>query len=116
MADPKDDPKPGNPHAPAPPATPGDVKRNPIKHPQIIALEKKVSEQEDTISSLTGKLDDVLKSLEDLNIGASSGQTPPSKKRIPVEFERNKFKKADPNPAPETANDNDVDSFLWGKA
>lgn len=84
MAD--DDKNKPAPPAPAPPGTPGDVKRTPIKHPQIIAMEKKLSELEDKTDTLSKAVDGVNEFLEGLNLG---GRTP-----VPI------TKKDDPTPAP----------------
>lgn len=99
-----DDSKPKPPASPAPagPATPDVVKRTPIRHPQIIALEKKVSELEDATGALEEALAGVNSLLESAQIGAPSGQ----KKKIPV---------ADLNkPAATPPEVSDVDKFLWG--
>lgn len=109
MAD--DDKKPTDapkPDPAQPPKTPGEVKRTPIKHPQIIAMEKRISEQQDEIDGLKGWQDEVNGVLEGLEVGAPKGP-----KKIPV---TDPTKPTDPPPKKGILNEigEDIQKFLHG--
>ncbi len=97
-ADPKPDPKPAADPKPAPPPTVAQVKNTPLKHPSVIALEKKVSELEDKTDNLEAGLTSLNSFLEDLKIGGPS----------PVDI-----KHKGPS-VPKGGFFDDMDKFIWG--
>jgi hypothetical protein len=95
---------------PAGPKTPADVKKTPMRNPEVIRLEKQLSETEDKVDALAEAVNEVNKLLEGINLGGPP--KPDSKKKIPVEFEANKFRKRDDD----LTGTCDVDSFLFGNS
>lgn len=89
----KTDPKPAG------PPTVAGVKATPLKHPSVIALEKKVAELEDKTDTLEGALAGVNELLEGLKIG---GPTPV------------KIKQKKDAPAAKGGFFDDLDKMLWG--
>ena len=81
-----------------PPTVPG-VKATPLKHPSVIALEKKVAELEDKTDTLEGALAGVNELLEGLKIGGPS----------PVEIKQKKDA-----PAVKGGFLDDLEKMLWG--
>lgn len=63
---PTDDNKPAD---PAPPKLPADVARTKIKHPHVIELEKRLTEQQDKLDLLDEKLTGINDFLESAGIG-----------------------------------------------
>lgn len=101
-ADKKPAEKPKEADKPAPPPTVADVKKTPLKHPSVIALEKKVSELEDKTDTLESALGEVNTFLEGLQIG---GPSP-----VPIN-QKGKGKGA----APATGGAMDeIDRLIWG--
>jgi len=106
------DPAPngGGGQPPAPPATPKQVSKTPIKTPNEIRLEKVVAGLEDKVGTLEETINSINSTLETLNVG---GPTP-----SPVKVKAGKVApSADPvPPTPQTpASDDTLDAFIWGK-
>lgn len=99
--DPPDDKKTtAPPEKPAGPPTVTGVKTTPLKHPSVIALEKKVSELEDKTDTLASALDGVNDLLAGLKLGGPE----------PVLIKNKK------GPAPATGGMFDeLDAFIWGQ-
>lgn len=109
--DPATPPAPGTP--PAAPASPATVNRNPIKHPAVIALEKRNAALEDEIADLKSWKDEVNTTLEGLNIGG-----PP--KAAPVKVKPGTVPAIPPPNTPPTPTPKSfgqiVDEDIWGTA
>lgn len=112
MADPADGNAPDTkPAAPAAPASPAAVKGTPIKHPAVIALEKRNAALEDEIADLKSWKEEVNSTLEGLNIGG-----PP--KSAPVKVKPGTVPAAPATPATPASKSfgQQLDEDIWGKA
>jgi hypothetical protein len=96
---------------PAPPSTPKQVAKTPIKTPNEIRLEKVVAGLEDKVGTLEEGLRSVNTFLEELNIGGASTPTPVKVKAGKVAPSADPVQQTPSTPA----SDDSLDAFIWGK-